>query len=65
MSEVSLEDQLRCVCREIKMREGVYPKRVASGRMTQKKSDEELNAMRAVRDTIMELIREKNGTPLL
>jgi hypothetical protein len=45
-------EQLRCVRREIAMRERVYPRWVADRKMTQQKADFELTVMRAVADTI-------------
>jgi signal recognition particle subunit SEC65 len=55
-----LRDQLRCVNREINMRTKVYPKWVERGSMTQKKADEEIATMKAVRDTLMDLIAPKS-----
>lgn len=52
---VSLERQLRCVKREIKKREGVYPRWVERGSMTKQQADEEIEAMRAVLATLLEL----------
>lgn len=49
---VSLNAQIKCVEREIGMRGRVYPRWVASGKMTQAKADFELRAMRAVLDTL-------------
>lgn len=49
---IPLDEQIACVEREIKMRERAYPRWVAEKRMTQKKADYELAAMRAVRETI-------------
>ena len=54
-ARVSLEVQLACVRREISMRERVYPRWVATEKMTQKKADEEIAAMRAVLETLLEL----------
>lgn len=50
----SLEQQIACVEREIGMRERVYPRWVNSRppKLTQKKADEELGAMRAVLGTL-------------
>jgi hypothetical protein len=54
MSEptISLADQIRCVRREIAMREAVYPRRVSIKKMKQETADHELAAMRAVLATI-------------
>lgn len=52
MSAVPVEAQIAAVEREIKMREYVYPRRVADHKMTQRKAEEELAAMRAVLETL-------------
>lgn len=49
---VPIEDQIRCVEREIEMRERVYPRWVSEKRLTQAKADRELAAMRAVLRTL-------------
>lgn len=49
---IPMSAQVECVRREIAMRERVYPKWVAAGRMTQKKADDELAAMAAVLGTL-------------
>jgi hypothetical protein len=49
---VTVADQIRCVRREIAMRQNVYPKWVASGRMKQEDADKELAAMQAVHDSL-------------
>ena len=48
----ALVDQIRCVKREIAMRESVYPRWVSDKRMTQEKAEAELAAMRAVLKTL-------------
>ena len=55
MNQIGLAEQLTCVAREIAMRERVYPRWVESGRMTQKKAEFELAAMRAVHRTLQKL----------
>lgn len=52
---IPIEAQIAAVEREIKMREYVYPRRVADHKMTQRKADEELTAMRAVLETLRRL----------
>jgi hypothetical protein len=49
---ITLGAQIACVEREIGMREHVYPRRVADGKMSQAKADDELAAMRAVLATL-------------
>lgn len=39
---------LKCAQREVAMRQRVYPKRVASGKMTQEKADSEVEAMEEI-----------------
>lgn len=51
-NEITYTDQIACVARELAMRERVYPKFVASGRMTDDKAARELACMRAVLETI-------------
>lgn len=41
-------DLIGCAEREVKMRERVYPRWVAKGRMTQEKADRELALMKAI-----------------
>lgn len=52
MSFVSLYDQIKCVEREIAMRERVYPRQVMTRRITQPRADRELEHMRAVKRTL-------------
>lgn len=49
---VSIEDQIKCVAREIAMRRNVYPKWVDSKRMKQEAADREIAAMEAVIETL-------------
>lgn len=49
---ITIAAQIACVEREIKMREHVYPRRVADCKMSQAKADDELAAMRAVLATL-------------
>jgi hypothetical protein len=48
----SLAEQILAVEREIRMREQVYPRRVAAAKMSQKAADREIATMRAVLDTL-------------
>lgn len=54
--EVSLEDQVRCLKREIAMRKNVYPKWIATGRLKQEDADREIAALTAALHTIMNLL---------
>jgi hypothetical protein len=49
---VSLEEMIACVERELKMRERVYPRRLADGRMSAQQVEREMRHMRAVLDTL-------------
>lgn len=52
----SLRQQLEEVEREIALRNKVYPHQVASGKMRQSIADYHLDRMKAVRNTLIELI---------
>lgn len=49
---VSMLDQIKCVRREISMRERVYPRWIEQGKLKQEVADRELAHMRAVLDTL-------------
>ena len=55
--KISYEEQALCVRREIRQREYVYPKLVASGKMIQEKANVEMARMRAVLETVEEYER--------
>lgn len=59
MTDINISDQIKCVVREIKKREYVYPKQVAAGKMTQQLADTELERMRAVLDTLNRVMQEQ------
>lgn len=61
---ISIEDQIRCVEREIKMRKRAYPRWVAGGRMTQFEADTELAKMEAVLATLKGLLPASPQIPL-
>jgi hypothetical protein len=48
MTDFSDADKLKSLKREVALRERVYPKRVAEGRMTQQQAAHELDIMRAI-----------------
>lgn len=50
-----LKELVACAGREVGLRKGVYPKWVASGRMTQEQADKEI----AMMETIYFLLKEK------
>lgn len=55
MFEISLEDQIAAVAREISFRERLYPRWVEQKKLTQKTADLEVARMRAVRETLVNL----------
>jgi len=59
MMPISLEQQIKCVGREIGLRRNVYPKFLMSGRITQEKADYEIAAMEAVLATLQGLRTEQ------
>ena len=64
--DITIDDELSCVEREIKMRESVYPRWVAAKKMSQETADRELRTMRPVHASMLEYRRwcrerEENG----
>jgi hypothetical protein len=51
-STVPIDRQISCVKRELRLREHVYARRVAEGKMEQTEADIELQTMRAVLGTL-------------
>lgn len=49
---VSIDEQIAEVERELKMRGFVYRQRVAAGKLSQKKADEQIAAMEAALETL-------------
>jgi hypothetical protein len=48
----TLDEQLQCVEREIKLRQRVYPRRIADRRMTQALADRQIALMEAVAESL-------------
>jgi hypothetical protein len=48
----AIADQIACAEREINKREQVYPRLVASHKMTQGKADHEIECMKAILETL-------------
>jgi hypothetical protein len=64
--EISLEHQLACARRELRMRRQLYPAWVQMGRMRQSTADFELAAMEAIALTIQHLLEQESPQmPLL
>ena len=53
--EITLQDQIGCARREIKMRERVYADRISRQIMTQEFADHEISVMKAVLETLEQL----------
>lgn len=58
-----LDEQIKCVRREIAMRERVYPRWVEQKKMTQQKADAEILVMREVLATL-ETVAKQLELPL-
>lgn len=58
--EVSIEDQVSCAKRELKMRKRVYARLVAEEKMSFEKSEREINGMTAIVKTLEEIGREES-----
>ncbi len=58
-NEITLDQQIAAVRREISMRQSVYSRWVASAKMTQTKADHEIRAMIAVLATLERLAQEQ------
>lgn len=50
--EISLDDQIACIFRELRMRESVYERQVENRKMSRDVADRELSRMRAVLKTL-------------
>lgn len=59
----NIHAQIAEVKREIRMREGVYPKWVGAGRMEQREADDKIKAMKAVLATL-EVVRDNKEPEL-
>lgn len=52
LGEITIEDQIVCVRREIGMRKRVYPRWVENGKMKMDQADREIAVMEAVLKTL-------------
>lgn len=52
---VSLQDQIKCVAREVAMRKACYPKFISNGKMRPTEALRELTTMQAVLETLQNL----------
>jgi len=55
----TLADMIACVRREVAMREGSYPKRIAAGRMAETTAARELSRM----ESVLELLEALHEAP--
>lgn len=51
--QISIQEQIKCVEREIAMRKSVYPRLVIQGKMTIGEKDRQIAAMQAVYNTLI------------
>lgn len=54
-AQITITDKLKCAERELAMRRNVYPKWVASGKMTKDKTDREIAVMAAIVDDYVKM----------
>ena len=52
MDKITFDDMIKCVEREIGMRQRVYPKWVVAKKMSQEKADFEIKCMMAILDQL-------------
>lgn len=57
--DIDINEQIKCVRREINMRESAYPRWVEKGRMKQVKADQEIAAMKAVEQTLLQVMQDQ------
>jgi hypothetical protein len=60
-SSVSLARQLAAAARELRRRWQIYPRQVATHRMSQRKADEEIAAMAAIVETLRRLVEAERA----
>lgn len=53
-------DMIKCVSREVKLREAVYPRQCMAGKMTTEQAEHELQTMRSVLAVLMERKAEED-----
>lgn len=51
--QISIQEQIKCVEREIAMRQRVYPRLVINGKMTAGEKDKQIATMQAVYNTLI------------
>ena len=61
MFEVTMQEMVDCINRELAFRSRVYPRWVRDGKMSQKAADMEMIRMQAVRDKLVSLQRQEKA----
>lgn len=59
MFEVTLQEMIDCINRELSFRSRVYPRWVRDGKLGQKAADMEMIRMQAVRDKLVSLLQQE------
>jgi hypothetical protein len=65
MAEPSIIDLVECAKRELALRQRVYPKWVASGRLDARKADHEIECMKAIVSRLEKIRDDETGQPTL
>ncbi|MBQ9236258.1 MAG: hypothetical protein IJ184_07350 [Alphaproteobacteria bacterium] len=63
MNKITLDEQIRCVQREITYREYVYPNLCARGKMTVGTKEKEIATMQAVLATLKNVKYDEDAKP--
>lgn len=61
--DITIDDQIRCVRRELSFRQRCYVRFVQEGRMKQADADKEIATMQAVHQTLMRI--KQDAEPVL
>lgn len=65
MAEPSIADLVECAKRELALRQRVYPKWIASGKLDPRKADHEIECMQAIASRLEKIRDEETGQPSL
>ena len=60
--EPTIQDQIACLDREVRMRRSVYPRFVANGKMSQAKADREIATMECAISTLLKVKEEQDAS---
>ena len=63
MPDYTIDEQIRCVEREISYRTAVYPYRVVAGKMTEGTKNKEIALMEAVLATLKKVQYDEEANP--